>query len=293
VRELLTEPVADPDEAFPFGRGLAATAIEMATSPLPAIRNKAGQFARESKEVEGIISTADTQTEALDDAEIAADLSMGSLDFRELKTRPITVYLILPPDMIERHKRWLRLILSSALRGVMRPRKRGDLPVSFIIDEFAALGHLSIIEAVWALVRGYGIQLIPVLQDLNQLKALYHDRWETFIGMAGATVAFGPNDMTTAGWMSQRAGETTETVEGGSITQPRLFSRDSASSSISFSRQARPYLSVHDLFDTPEGRVYLWLAGVADVNRLYAPMYVKIRACRDLARANPYYLGED
>jgi type IV secretory pathway TraG/TraD family ATPase VirD4 len=33
--------------------------------------------------------------------------------------------------------------------------------VFFFMDEFAALGHLAIIETTWALVRGYGIQLVP------------------------------------------------------------------------------------------------------------------------------------
>jgi type IV secretory pathway TraG/TraD family ATPase VirD4 len=44
----------------------------------------------------------------------------------------------------------------------MRLREPGEPRVFFFMDEFAALGHLSIIETTWALVRGYGIQLVPV-----------------------------------------------------------------------------------------------------------------------------------
>jgi len=119
-----------------------------------------------------------------------------------MKREPVTVYLILPPDMMERHAKWLRLILTAALQASMRPREAGEPRVLFMLDEFAALGHLSIIETVWALVRGYGIQIMPVFQDLNQLKAIYKERWETFIGMAGAVASFAPNDLTTAEWLS-------------------------------------------------------------------------------------------
>ena len=39
-----------------------------------------------------------------------------------------------------------------------------------------------------------------------QLKKLYPDMWETFIGMAGAVASFTPNDMATAEWLSRRDG---------------------------------------------------------------------------------------
>ncbi len=295
VRELLTEPSAtfdgeDDEKGEPQGpltTGITATAIEMMQSDIAALRNKAGQFTEMNREIRSILSTADTQTEALDDAEIAADLCRPGVDFRELKTKLMTVYVILPPDMMERHSRWLRLILSAALRGVMRVRRKGEFPVAFIMDEFAALGHLPIIETTWALVRGYGIQLLPVLQDLNQLKALYKDRWETFIGMAGATLAFGPNDLTTAEWMSKRSGDTTGIAQGYSTSFTNLLAKRDANKS--YQQVQTRHLPVHELFGTAEGRLYLWIAGLADTIPIYAPMYVDIRQCRERARDNPYY----
>jgi type IV secretion system protein VirD4 len=125
MRRLLTEPVIEPDKKNP-GHGIPVTAIAMRRWDLPALTMKAGQFTRWNREVESVVSTADTQTEALDDAEIAADLAKPGVDFRELKKRPMTVYVILPPDMMERHGRWLRLIISSALRAVMRLREPGE-----------------------------------------------------------------------------------------------------------------------------------------------------------------------
>jgi hypothetical protein len=37
-----------------------------------------------------------------------------------------------------------RMLLSSALRGVMRLREPDEMRVFFFKDEFAALGHLTI-----------------------------------------------------------------------------------------------------------------------------------------------------
>ena len=42
-----------------------------------------------------------------------------------------------------------------------------------------------------------------------QLKALYKERWESFLANAGVVQGFTPNDLTTADWMSRRAGQAT------------------------------------------------------------------------------------
>jgi len=288
VRRLLTEPVIEPRGDQP-GRGMPNTAMDMMQSPLPALRTKAGQFTRWNREVESIVSTADTQTEALDDAEIADDLAKPGLDFRELKKRPVTVYVILPPDMMERHARWLRMLLSSALRGVMRLREKNEMRVFFFMDEFAALGHLPIIETTWALVRGYGIQLVPVLQDLTQLKELYKERWETFIGMAGVVEAFGPNDLTTAEWLSRRSGDSTEVVLGYNAAQQAGGA--GISEGMSYQQMKVPRLTPHELFDTPEGHAHVFLANMANRVPVYIPAYYEIAATRERARENPYFSG--
>jgi type IV secretion system protein VirD4 len=286
VRRLLTEPIVEASADKP-GRGVPHTAQAMRRWNMPALDAKAGQFTRLSREVESIISTADTQTEAFDDAPVATDMAKPGIDFRELKKRPVTVYVILPPDLMERHGRWLRLIISSALRAVMRLRERNEMRVFFFMDEFAALGHLEIIETTWALVRGYGIQLVPILQDLNQLKGLYRERWETFIGMAGVVESFGPNDLTTADWLSRRAGETTEIVLGYSTSQqPGGVTEGSQ-----YQQVRVPSLKAHDLFGMPDGQALVFLAGGKNRVPVYVPAHYEIAAARQRARDNPYYLG--
>ena len=307
VRELICLASAEgvPERGLP-PIGIPALALEMMNSSIAGLRNKASQFTDWNREIQSIASTAKIQTESFDDDEIALDLAKDGFDFRQLKTKPTTVYLILPPDDMARHSKWLRLVLTSAIQAVLRVRRPGEPKVMFMLDEFFSLGHLEIISTVWALVRGYGVSMMPVLQDLNQLKKLYGDMWETFIGMAGAVISFAPNDLTTSDWLSRRAGETTRNVtthnmssnEGGSSGSgwsPGGGSSNSGSSwGTSYGSNTSPtrttLMTPHKFFGFRPGFAVLMLDGLSDVIPVYAPPYYDIRQCWLYARDNPYYV---
>jgi type IV secretion system protein VirD4 len=79
------------------------------------------------------------------------------------------------------------------------------------LDEFAAaIGKLNIIQTAAGLVAGdpYNVKLWTIVQDFNQLKDLYGNRWETFLANAGIVQAFAINDWTTAEYLSRRLGNT-------------------------------------------------------------------------------------
>jgi type IV secretion system protein VirD4 len=290
VRALLCAASEEPNKSNNFeGRGLPALAFEMMKSNLAGLRNKASQFSDWTNEIRSIASAAKRQTEPFDDTEIADDLARGSFDFREMKKRPVTVYLILPPEMLDRHSKWLRLVLTSALRGVLRLREPGEPKTLFMLDEFAALGHLQIIETVWALVRGYGIQIMPVLQDLHQLKALYKERWETFIGMAGAVAAFGARDMTSAKWMSERAGDTTKVVASYNSGSGQSAGGENSHEGLSWQQIKVPFITPHKFFALRDGFLYVWLARVSDSIPTFASIYDDVKKLSARARANPYH----
>ncbi len=306
VRELLCLASSNGDARHGFPPiGIPALAAEMMKSSIVGLRNKASQFSDWNEEIQSIASTAKIQTEPFDDDEIAEDMAKDGFDFRQLKREPVTVYLILPPDDMERHSKWLRLVLTSAIQAVLRVRRPGEPKVLFMLDEFFALGHLEIISTVWALVRGYGVQMMPVLQNLEQLKKLYPDIWETFIGMAGAVLSFATNDLTTAEWLSRRAGETTRLIESsntstnaggnsGGGTGPGGASSNSGTSwSHSSGKTSSPtkvsLMTPHKFFGLPPGFLMLTLDGLSDMVPVYAPPYYDIRQCWLYARDNPYY----
>ena len=95
---------------------------------------------------------------------------------------------VCPASRMGTHGRWLRLIVSlavSALENAPCPPARAADPVLFILEEFAALGHMRALEQAVAYMAGFGVKLWAVLQDLTQLKRHYKEGWETFLGNAG------------------------------------------------------------------------------------------------------------
>lgn len=119
-----------------------------------------------------------------------------------------SVYVCLPPSRIPRMKRWLRVILRVALDAKMSsPFEHKGHQTLFLLDEFSALGHFQIIEDAAAYMAGYGIKLVPVIQNVGQVVKLYEKNWETFLGNAGGIIAWGLNDLETEKYVSDRLGQ--------------------------------------------------------------------------------------
>jgi len=168
---------------------------------------KLGRFinAGDNKEISSIISTAKTQTAFLGNKAIRTSLAYSDFQFSDLKREKMTVYLVLPTRYLGACAKWFRLIVAAALDELLREEK-GDYRVLMMLDEFAQLGRLAIIENAMALAAGYGVQLWPILQDLTQLQGLYGKSWETFLANAGVKQFFTPRDITTAEYISKLCG---------------------------------------------------------------------------------------
>ena len=77
------------------------------------------------------------------------------------------------------------------------PRDRP--PILFMMEEFATLGHMEIMERAAAYFPGFGVKLWAVLQDTTQLQRYYTASWETFLGNAGLIQCFANGDQRNAG----------------------------------------------------------------------------------------------
>ncbi len=294
VRELLTAP--DTFETFtgdngrPHERmtgGLRFTATQMILDGGYEIASLASRFAgRDTNELASIRSTSDTQTRWLLSKPMRDDLKKPGVDFRKLKERPTTVYVILPAERMRTHSTWLRLVVVSALRALYRP---GGLRTLFLIDEMPALGHLGPLEDAFGLVRGYNVQIAGICQDLAQLKSLYNERWESFLANAGVVQGFAPNDLTTADWMSRRAGQTT--VVAANTSETLSPATGQISEGTSWTQISRALYLPHELMGLTEGTGLFWLAGMANGVRFFAPPYWKVATCSKRAAHNPYYEG--
>jgi type IV secretion system protein VirD4 len=296
IRQILSMPSAPAFGDRP-AIGLPSLAREWMHVGLPALANKAGQFVEWTREKISIASVALTQSEFLDDPAITADMTTTPeknghvFDFGQLKRddgQVITVFLVLPLNKLERHAKWLRMMLTSGLDSVMRPRREGEPRVRFLLDEFPALKKMDVIADNWALMRGFGVQMLAVFQNITQMEQVYGDKVaKTFIAQSGVIASFGTNDAATAKWLSDRAGEKTGVMAGYNHSQ-QSGGNNHQSSGLNWSQVKLPRLTPGALYGLPEGAMVQFVDGQESMIPSYAPAYWEIAECRERAKPNPY-----
>ena len=287
VRDLLMGADAATQPNDEDVTGLQITAARMGASGLPSVAGLGRMFERNSKEIASVVSTAIAQTHWLESVPMRRDLEKDGVRFAQLKKKPTTVYVILPASDLDNFSVWLRLVVTTAL-GELYGQSGKGLRVLFMLSEFAALGNLKPITTALGQARGYGIQLFPVLQDINQLRGLYgKDFAHTFLGMSGATIAFTPNDFETAEWMSRRSTE--HTVAGPSFSDDP---RGVGSARESWALQVRRLYPADSLFGLPEFHALTWFAGQGPPTPVRTRCYWELPFCKGRYRDDPFHLND-
>ncbi|MCP4184810.1 MAG: type IV secretory system conjugative DNA transfer family protein [Hyphomicrobiales bacterium] len=119
-----------------------------------------------------------------------------------------SVFLVLNPDDIGDFKNWLRMNVQLSLSAKMAlGTNQQGLQTLFFLDEFSVLGRFKEIEEKAGYIRGYGVKLVPIIQNIGQIKNLYAKNWETFLGNAAAIIGWGLNDLETEQYFSDRLGK--------------------------------------------------------------------------------------
>lgn len=165
---------------------------------------------KDEKLLSNVLASAQAQTHFLDSARIRNSLSASDFAFEDLKTKAMTIYLVLPSDRLSAFARWLRLLIQQAITVNARNIDiQPDKPVLFILDEMPSLGRLYMVEQAYGLMAGFGLQLWGIVQDLSQLKRIYGDAHESFIANSGVVQYFGSRDKLTAEYFQALCGVTT------------------------------------------------------------------------------------
>ncbi len=162
------------------------------------------------REAAGVLSAAQRHTHFLDSPRMVEVLKRSDFRFGDLKHQAASVFLVLPPDRLSTYARWLRLLVTQSLTDMARDQATSTKPVLYLLDEFAALGHLAPVERAMGLMAGYGVQLWPILQDMHQLRATYGQRAGTFLSNASLSQVFGVNDIETASLIARTIGRMDE-----------------------------------------------------------------------------------
>ena len=211
---------------------------------------------KSDREAAGVLSAAQRHTHFLDSPRLTKVLSRSDFSFTNLKQQTATVFLVLPPDRLSTYSRWLRLLVTQSLIDMARSPAPPTSPVLYLLDEFAALGHLAPVERAMGLMAGYGVQLWPILQDVHQLRATYQQKAGTFLSNAAVLQVFGVNDYDSAQLVSNLLGQETAEFK----TMARSLSPESTSMTSSDHQTARPLLTPDEVRNLPETAQLLFLS---------------------------------
>jgi type IV secretion system protein VirD4 len=128
----------------------------------------------------------------------------------------LSLYLVVRAEDKDRMKPLMRLIINQLVRVLLRPDivyedGRPLMPhkhrLLLMLDEFPSYGKLEVFQEALAYIAGYGIKAYLICQDISQLWGAY-GRDESIISNCHIRVAFAPNKVETAEWLSKMAGTT-------------------------------------------------------------------------------------
>ncbi|PZQ65143.1 MAG: conjugal transfer protein TraG [Phenylobacterium zucineum] len=196
---------------------------------------------------------------------VCAATAASDFDLRTLRERRTSLYLATSPDNLQRVSPLYSLVFQQLVDLTCRTRPdpaRQPHQVLVLLDEFARLGHASVIAHGFAYVAGYGLRLLPVLQSPAQLRAEYGpDLAEEIVSNCAVEIAFAPKELRLANELSERLGYTT--VRSPARSRPTGLSRGHRS--ISESDQRRALLLPQELTQLPSSDMIVLKAGLPPV----------------------------
>lgn len=155
----------------------------------------------------GILSFSQSMVELARGDAITNSLSSTGFDLSAVtRGEPLSIYLVLPPHMLDSHGRLLRLWVHTLMTLITRRNARPAKSTLFLLDEAAQLGTFAPLRRAITLMRGYGLQTWSFWQDPSQLVVLYPHDWQTMVNNCRAVQCFGANTMLAAEAMARIVG---------------------------------------------------------------------------------------
>ena len=195
---------------------------------------------------------------------VDAATATSDFDLRQLRSRPMSIYLGVSPDELDRIAPLYNLLFQQLIDLNVRalPNENSAVPVLVILDEFARLGRASVIASAFSYVAGYGIRLLPVIQSRSQLRGVYGEHVaDEIVANCGVEVAFTPKELRVANDLSERIGY----VGQESVTKSLTINGLLANRSKSISEQRRALMLPQELMQFPSDRLILLRGGIPPI----------------------------
>ena len=188
-------------------RNITGTGRDMADRP----ENEAGS----------VLSTAKSYLSLYRDPVVSDNTGTSEFSISDLMhhDRAVTLYIVTAPTDKGRLRPLVRVLVNMIVRILAeklefekgRPVAKYKHRLLLMMDEFASLGKLEIMQESLAYLAGYGIKAYLILQDIGQLKSEKsgYGADESISSNCHVQCAFPPNRIETAEHLSKLTGTTT------------------------------------------------------------------------------------
>ena len=197
---------------------------------------------------------------------IDAATAANDFDLRLLRQRPMSIYLGVTPDNLDRLSPLLNLFFQQVVdlntRELPEQNQKLDRKVLLLLDEFAALGNVHVLAKSVAFLAGYGVRLLTVIQSPAQLRAIYGvDLAKNIITNHAVEVVFAPKEQDVANELSERFGY--DTVKAFSRNGPKGLARRVTSETVSEHRRA--LMLPQEIKLLPKSKAIIFMAGIPPI----------------------------
>ncbi|GFE87298.1 type IV secretory system conjugative DNA transfer family protein [Steroidobacter agaridevorans] len=224
--------------------------------------------------------------------------SRNDFDLRELRRRPMSIYIGIRPADLHRLKPLLNLFIEQAigLQTKTLPEHDSSLryQVAMILDEAPAIGRIPILAESIAYLPGFNVRILLVVQALSQLRDVYGAQTaETMMKSLAVRIAYAPKDFAEANELSQELGNTTVRVKSYSRPLGDLFERQGRRGrTVNISEQRRPLMLPQEIKELGRDHEIVIYEGLRPIlarkNRYFEDPRLRVRLHPPPARASPH-----
>ena len=186
------------------------------------------------KTYSSILSTLQSRLGKFDSKEIAELTSTDTIKFEDIGNKKTAVYVI-SSDTHGAYDFLLTIFFSQMIQQLYNFADdnggRLKVPAYFILDEFANIGKIPDFDKKISTSRSRKISFSVILQNLDQLEAIYDKSYETIIGNCDTHVFLGSNSYKTVEYFSKALGEKTIERESISVSRDKGYHRTGTSDS--------------------------------------------------------------
>jgi type IV secretion system protein VirD4 len=245
-----------------------------------------------------VIATTQAPLQQFLSPALAAATNATDFDLQQLRRRPSTVYVVIPPHRLGEARKLLNLFFSVVLGQNLRQTPQEDpssrYQMLLLLDEFTAMGRVDVLSARIALTAGYGVRDLSIIQSLSQLDATYGpDEARSFLTNHAASVVFTPRE--------QHDAETYSTALGDTTLNRRNRSTGKGGTTYTHTEERRALLLPQELKELPEDEEIIFLEGCRPIRcrknwyfkdrrlrkRLLAPAVLRYPRDRARSRCHP------